>query len=253
MTGDRGYQSNFYRDHPGIQDIPRRQRKAKKIRTLLQKIRGIQLDESRCLDIGCSSAVVTQELAPLFRSIIGIEFDYEALTQAPVQRPFDGGISLLNGDAMTLPFADHSFDVILCAQVYEHVPDDTQLASEMYRVLRPGGVVFFSGPNQSFPYEFHYNLPFLHWLPGNLANKVLRALGKGDFFYERFRTQKGLRKLFSAFSIEDVTPDVIQFSLKLDPKKRFEKAVGAVLGMIVKPFLFLAPNFNWFLYKSSRQ
>ncbi len=247
MMDERGYQRNFYRDHPGIQDIPRRQRKAKKIQRLLKHVRGVRLEQSRCLDIGCSSAVVTQGLAPLFQSIVGIEFDYEALAQSPIPRPFEGNLTLVNGDAMALPFANHSFDVILCAQVYEHVPDDTRLAAEMYRVLRPGGVVFFSGPNQSFPYEFHYHLPFLHWLPRKLAHRVLQFLGRGDFFYERFRTQKGLKQLFSKFTIEDISADVILFSLKLDEHKWPAKWIK----WLVKPFLWAVPNFNWLLTKKA--
>lgn len=245
MMKERGYQANFYRDHPGIQDIPRRQRKAKKIQYLLKKIRSPRLEQSCCLDIGCSSAIVTKALAPMFQSIIGIEFDHQALAQSPIQPPFKDNILLINGDAMALPFADHSFDVILCAQVYEHVPDDTQLAAEMYRVLRPGGAVFFSGPNQSFPFEFHYHLPFLHWLPRKLANQVLQKLGKGDYFYERFRTQKGLKQLFSKFAIEDITTDVILFSLKMDENKWPAKLVR----LLLRPFLWAAPNFNWLLYK----
>ncbi len=63
------------------------------------------------------------------------------------------------------PLEDESCDLVICAQVYEHVPDDRRLAEEVYRVLKPGGVVFFSGPNWLFPIEGHYHLPFLHWLP----------------------------------------------------------------------------------------
>jgi SAM-dependent methyltransferase len=42
-------------------------------------------------------------------------------------------------DITAMPFADASYDVILCNHVLEHVDDDAKAMSELYRVLRPGG------------------------------------------------------------------------------------------------------------------
>lgn len=42
-------------------------------------------------------------------------------------------------DITALPFADASFDIILCNHVLEHVPDDARAMSEVFRVLAPGG------------------------------------------------------------------------------------------------------------------
>lgn len=44
-----------------------------------------------------------------------------------------------HGDICALPFADSSFDVILCNHVLEHVSDDEKAMSELFRVLRPDG------------------------------------------------------------------------------------------------------------------
>jgi len=41
----------------------------------------------------------------------------------------------------SLPFADDSFDVILVAHVIEHMADPEQTLVELYRVLKPGGVL----------------------------------------------------------------------------------------------------------------
>jgi len=48
-----------------------------------------------------------------------------------------GGV--LRGDATCLPFADHTFDVVITSEVLEHITDDTAAIAEMVRVLRPGG------------------------------------------------------------------------------------------------------------------
>ena len=52
----------------------------------------------------------------------------------------------VKADLCALPFADHSFDVILCNHVLEHIPDDQKALSEMYRVLKPGGWGVFQVP-----------------------------------------------------------------------------------------------------------
>ncbi len=54
------------------------------------------------------------------------------------------------GDALNLPYADDSFDVVLISEVLEHVPEDTRAIAELTRVLKPGGVAAVTVP-RSFP------------------------------------------------------------------------------------------------------
>ena len=188
---DRGYQPGFYAHSEGVRDEEQRLRKAAKIRLALQNF-GLLAGDGVCLDVGSSSGIMTAQLAPLFGQTIGLDYDVLALAEiAPADRV---AVDYLRGDAMRLPFADGCVDVVICAQVYEHVPDDVQLFAEVYRVLRPGGVVFFSGPNWLFPVELHYNLPFLHWLPQTWANRLLQVLGLDDQYYEMSRPIRRLRR-----------------------------------------------------------
>ncbi|MBI3506479.1 MAG: class I SAM-dependent methyltransferase [Proteobacteria bacterium] len=53
---------------------------------------------------------------------------------------------VLIGNAEKLPFADGSFDLILAMDVLEHVEDDARGASEIFRLLRPGGVAIVTVP-----------------------------------------------------------------------------------------------------------
>lgn len=149
---------------------------------------------------------------------------------------------------MRLPLRDSSLGVIICAQVYEHVPDDAMLAAEMFRVLQPGGIVFFSGPNKLFPIEPHYHLPFLHWLPEGLADRWLQLLHKSDCYYERSRTMWGLRRLFRNFRIRDVTIEVLQRYAQLTPN-RYWRAVRWLHPLVWPALLPIVPNFNWILQK----
>ena len=53
---------------------------------------------------------------------------------------------MLQGDAFRLPFADASFDRVICAEVMEHVHDYRGAARELARVTRPGGRVAVTIP-----------------------------------------------------------------------------------------------------------
>ncbi len=49
-------------------------------------------------------------------------------------------------DVTNLPFADHTFDKIICSEVLEHIPDDAKAISELERTLKPKGMLAVSVP-----------------------------------------------------------------------------------------------------------
>jgi len=49
-------------------------------------------------------------------------------------------------DLRTLPVADESFDVVLCTQVLEHIPDPARVLAEAHRILRGGGLAVVTVP-----------------------------------------------------------------------------------------------------------
>lgn len=57
-----------------------------------------------------------------------------------------GRWGLLAADMLSLPFADAIFDVVICAEVMEHVADHERAAAEIIRVLKPGGNLAVSVP-----------------------------------------------------------------------------------------------------------
>ena len=52
----------------------------------------------------------------------------------------------VRADILDLPFADHSFDVVICNHVLEHIIDDRKAMSELYRVMKPNGWGIFQVP-----------------------------------------------------------------------------------------------------------
>lgn len=100
----------------------------------------------RVLDVGCGSGqalrFIAQRTGPAGRGI-GVEYGPHATDRLSGLR--DGGQSTrldpVIADAQELPFADETFDAVLCVNVLEAVPDRVGALLEMRRVLRPGGRV----------------------------------------------------------------------------------------------------------------
>jgi predicted SAM-dependent methyltransferase len=55
----------------------------------------------------------------------------------------------VSADICDLPFSDHSFDLIFCSHVLEHISDDQKAMAELFRVMKPGGFGFFQVPQDT--------------------------------------------------------------------------------------------------------
>jgi SAM-dependent methyltransferase len=245
-TSERGYQPNFYDLYEGIRDPAGRRRKAEKIKWLLERYARHMPTTGTCLDVGCSAGGMTVVFAPLFGRTLGLEYDEAALLV--VEPSYRQKIDFLRGDAMSLPLPDNSVDAAICAQVYEHVPNDIQLFGEIYRVLKPGGMLFFSGPNWLFPIEPHYFLPFLHWLSPKWAGRYLRLTGMGNEYYERSRSLWDLRRLTAGFEVDDLSRVVLEQHI-LAGMPWLARIVATLPDSVWNALLPWLPNYNWLLYK----
>ena len=89
------------------------------------------------LDVGCGAGMQLARLAdrPEIVRVVGIDPSPSALGFAE-----EGSVA--RGSALALPFGSDSFDVVTCLDVMQHLPagGDARAASEIFRVLRPGGV-----------------------------------------------------------------------------------------------------------------
>jgi SAM-dependent methyltransferase len=70
---------------------------------------------------------------------------FSAMAQAG-EAPAGTHWATVNGDGTSLPFADGTFDFIICSEVMEHIPDDAAAAAELARVLKPGGLLAVTVP-----------------------------------------------------------------------------------------------------------
>lgn len=91
------------------------------------------------------------------------------------------------GDVAAMPFPGASFDVVLCTQVLEHVPDPRAVCRELSRVLRPGGVALVTAPQSAWlhnlPYHyFHFTRIGLTGLLEEAGLAVRRVEPQGGHF-----------------------------------------------------------------------
>lgn len=157
-----------------------RDRKAEAILATLQLHCGRDLTRGTWLDIGCGSGGVAATLAQHVERVVGV--DPEAWNRWVRFRQDHPNLYLHQGsyrDLRTL-LQDDSINVVVCNQVYEHVDDPVALLTEIYRVMKSGGICYFAGPNLLWPIEPHVFWPIVHWLPRNFAHRLMRRLGSSE-------------------------------------------------------------------------
>ncbi len=108
----------------------------------------------RVLDLGCGNGRHTIEAAGWDCRVVAMDLDREELARGRYMFYADwnagrlpGFAQFLKGDAQHLPFADRTFDKIICTEVLEHVHDDERAMRELFRILRPGGEIAVSCPH----------------------------------------------------------------------------------------------------------
>jgi len=111
--------------------------------------------DSRVLDAGCGTG---RHLSEAFRRegvlVVGVDMSLEDSTTAMntlqiMEQEGEGGNGswgVFKGDITRLPFSDGSFDLVICSEVLEHIPEDSKAVSEITRVLKPGEVAVVSVP-----------------------------------------------------------------------------------------------------------
>ncbi len=151
------------------------------------------------LDLGCGFGRHAFEAARRGAKVVALDAGRDEVlgVRATFAAMFDAGELAENtlavcvqGDALALPFADATFDRVICSEVLEHIPDDLGAMSELSRVLRPGGTMAVTVPrrgperiNWALSEEYH-NVPGGHIriysrrvLEGRLASVGLRVTG----------------------------------------------------------------------------
>jgi SAM-dependent methyltransferase len=165
----------------------------------------------RVLDVGCGTGALHEELQQgLSLQVHGLDLDPLMLAEAA--RNYPRSIFSL-GDAHALPYADSSFDIVLCHYLLLWVADPLQVLSEMRRVTRPGGALLaLAEPDYGGRIDFPPDLDQL----GRLQTRALRRQGAQPEMGRR------LSALFTSLELEAVEVGVLgaQWSGPLSPAEQ---------------------------------
>ena len=93
------------------------------------------------LDVCTGHGIVARGLVAAGASVTGLDFSKAMLDMARTAVP---EAKFVQGDAMALPFADHSYDVVTIGFGVPHIPQPERAFAEAHRVLRPGGRLVYS-------------------------------------------------------------------------------------------------------------
>ena len=119
-------------------------------RRLLDEVLRLDYRGAEALDVGCGGGILAEEFAGMGFRVTGIDPSEPSLATARRHAKSMGlPIDYRQGTGESIPFADQTFPVIYCCDVLEHVRDLPKVMSEIYRVMKPGGVFFFDTLNRT--------------------------------------------------------------------------------------------------------
>jgi SAM-dependent methyltransferase len=136
----------------------------------------------RVIDCGCGNGEYVIALNERGARAWGIEYSGEKVAQYGQRTETPGRV--MAGTIERICFRSGSFDIALLNEVLEHVSDERGGLREIYRVLRPDGLLVLFAPNRLHPFEGHevlwarsrrrlrYGIPFVPYIPLWVGDRV---------------------------------------------------------------------------------
>lgn len=199
-------------------------------------------ENSFALEVGCGEGYGTSLLSQKVVKIIGLDVDINTIAHASKKYGSDNCVFKMY-DGVKIPYEENTFDAVISFQVIEHIQDDINYVSEIYRVLKRNGIfilttvngIYRSKPGQKSWNRFHVREYCPHDLENILKNKFLdmKVWGiRGNHEVQRIEIERvkqrvsiisfdplNLRKLIP----ESLTPLIIKILRKITHRNQGSK------------------------------
>lgn len=174
----------------------------------------------KVLDVGCGGGFSCEFMAARDVIVSGIDQSQKCINAAQQHAIASGfNIDYRCGVGEQMPYADNTFDLVICVDVLEHVADVQQVLAEVFRILKPDGLFLFDTINRNFKSKLVMIL---------LMENILGEIQKGVHDWDKFITPQELTAWmhqigFGQIEIKgfDVFGDALRLNLKtyLDYRK----------------------------------
>lgn len=156
------------------------------------------------LDLGCGQGHITNEMHKVLdghAEFSGLDYSISAIAYAHEHFP---EIDFVVGDVYDMPYANEFFDVIVCNNLWEHVPNPLFLLEKIKKTLKPNGFLIISTPSRYRTYNLVRILlgkPVVfmskHHVTEYTVGQVIEQLAYGNFEIVKFLSKpisnKGLK------------------------------------------------------------
>ncbi|MBV8453238.1 MAG: methyltransferase domain-containing protein [Deltaproteobacteria bacterium] len=131
----------------------------------------------RALEIGFGAGVYLRALANYYNEVVGTDLNQSQLEHARARTADIANLHVLIDDITDSQLPVHSFDLVLCSEVLEHIRDTGRAIAGIRRVVAPSGLLVISTPQRHSVMELACKLAFM---PG-VINLVRRVYGEAVF------------------------------------------------------------------------
>jgi len=113
------------------------------VRKAVKRIQGTP----KILDLGCGQGHITDRIKQTIpeSEVAGLDYSMSAIEYAV---DHFSGIDFAVANAYKPPYAESYFDIVVCNNLWEHVPDPLYMASKILHVTKPSGFLIISTPSR---------------------------------------------------------------------------------------------------------
>lgn len=186
------------------------------------------LKNKTVLDFGCGVGTISFYLANKGGKVLGIDISnlgIQAARAGAKKLRLKNNVEFVQKPTKNLRLKRNNFDVVICSEVIEHVPDDLNLIREFYKVLKSEGILILSTPSK--------NAPLYQW---GLATNFDKKVG-----HLRRYTANELKKMLNlvGFKVLDVSFEEGLLRNLFFLKWPFNRVIKFIRGPLVIIFTFI--------------
>jgi SAM-dependent methyltransferase len=146
----------------------------KRLHFIVNSVQKLDNKAAKILDIGCGNGNISLALGALGFEVLGIDIDPKSIQLAASRNSFPNvSFQVLAADSIAM---EGAYDAIICSEVLEHLAEPELLSNNIYRILRPGGVLVATVPNGFGPRELLITRP-MQFFNINGFNSLLIGCG----------------------------------------------------------------------------